>query len=162
MEEKVYNPVDTITTKEKTELVDFLHTHLDEYGDSKENIGKAIDYAMNPYPLAGGFILEARDNDEIIGAVVMNKTGMEGYIPENILVYIAVHGDYRGKGVGKKLMDKVVNMSKGDIALHVEHENPANFLYKKIGFVNPYLEMRLYKNGAPKKNLQAQKDKQEK
>ena len=156
MKEKVYNPVDTITTKEKAELVDFLYTHLDEYGDSKENIAKAIEYAMNPYPLAGGFILEARENDDIVGAVVMNQTGMEGYIPENILVYIAVHRDYRGKGVGKKLMDKVIKMTKGDIALHVEHENPANFLYKKVGFVNPYLEMRLYKDGAPKKTAPSQ------
>ncbi len=155
MKEKVFNPVDIITTKEKTELVDFLYTHLDEYGDSKENIAKAVDYAMNPYPLAGGFILEGREDDKIIGAVVMNKTGMEGYIPENILVYIAVHRDYRGKGVGHKLMDRVINMSKGDIALHVEHENPANFLYKKVGFVNPYLEMRLYKNGNPNKKATA-------
>ncbi|MFP4470416.1 MAG: GNAT family N-acetyltransferase [Bacteroidales bacterium] len=162
METKVYNPVDTITTREKKELVDFLHTHLEEYNDSKENIGKAIDYAMNPYPLAGGFILETRDNDEIVGAVVMNKTGMEGYIPENILVYIAVHGGYRGKGVGKMLMEKAIGMAKGDVALHVEHENPANFLYKKMGFVNPYLEMRLYKNGAPKKYMMNPEEKQEK
>lgn len=149
--EKVFNPVDIITTREKSELVDFLFDHLDEFGDSKENIGKAIDYAMHPYPLAGGFVLEALEDDEIMGAVVMNKTGMEGYIPENILVYIAVHRDHRGKGIGKVLMDKALMLAKGDIALHVEENNPANFLYKKIGFVNPYLEMRYYKSGKPSK-----------
>lgn len=151
LKEKVFNPVETTTTKEKSELVDFLYDHLDEYGDTKENIAKAIEYALNPYPMAGGFIIETRENEQIVGAVVMNKTGMAGYIPENILVYIAVHRDHRGKGIGKILMDKAMNMAKGDIALHVEEDNPANFLYKKVGFVNPYLEMRFYKNGKPSK-----------
>jgi len=151
MQEKVYNQVEKITTKEKENLVEFLFNHLDEYGDKKEHICKAIDYAMNTNPMAGGFIVVMYENNEIAGAVVMNKTGMEGYIPENILVYIAVHAGYRGKGLGKKLMQRVMQLSKGDIALHVEQNNPANFLYKKMGFVNPYLEMRYYTTGAPTK-----------
>jgi GNAT superfamily N-acetyltransferase len=73
----------------------------------------------------------------------MNKTGMKGYIPENILVYIAVHQDERGKGIGRQLMKEALRYAKGDIALHVEPENPAKFLYKKVGFTNKYLEMRL-------------------
>ncbi len=68
---------------------------------------------------------------------------MKEYIPENILVYIAVHRDQRGKGLGKKLMNETLLYAKGDIALHVEHDNPAKFLYEKIGFDNKYLEMRL-------------------
>jgi [ribosomal protein S18]-alanine N-acetyltransferase len=155
MQEKLFNPDDAITSKEKTDLVEFLYEHLDEYGDKKEHIAKAIDYAMHSNQHAGGFVLQANENGEILGAVVMNKSGMEGYIPENILVYIAVHRDHRGKGIGKVLMEKAVNLAKGDIALHVEDDNPANFLYKKIGFVNPYLEMRYYKNGKPSKKSMA-------
>lgn len=152
IKEKVFNQVEPITRKEKSELVNFLFTHLDEYGDKKEHIEKCIEYAMNTNPLAGGFILQLMDAEEIAGAVVMNKTGMQGYIPENILVYIAVHADHRGKGYGKKLMERAMQMAKGDIALHVEENNPANFLYKKMGFVNPYLEMRYYSNGSPAKS----------
>ena len=70
---------------------------------------------------------------------------MSGYIPENILVYIATHKDYRGKGLGKKLMQEAINFAKGDIALHVEANNPAKHLYEKLGFTAPYLEMRLKK-----------------
>ncbi|MCB0741696.1 MAG: GNAT family N-acetyltransferase, partial [Chitinophagaceae bacterium] len=66
-----------------------------------------------------------------------------GYIPENILVYIAVHKSYRGKGLGKELMKKTMDRAKGSIALHVEPDNPAKFLYEKLGFTNKYLEMRL-------------------
>ncbi|MEZ5050412.1 MAG: GNAT family N-acetyltransferase [Saprospiraceae bacterium] len=83
------------------------------------------------------------DEQEIVGATVVNKTGMDGYIPENILVYIAIHKDFRGKGIGKKLMSKAIEMSNGDIALHVEPNNPAKILYEKLGFKNKYLEMRL-------------------
>lgn len=146
MKFKNYNSLEGLTTLEKQMIVDFLYEHLDEYGDSKNDIGNAIDYAMSSYPLAGGFILTAEKDSEIKGAVVMNKTGMKGYIPENILVYIAVHRDQRGKGLGKKLMKESMIFAKGDIALHVEEENPARFLYEKTGFENKYLEMRLIRN----------------
>jgi len=70
---------------------------------------------------------------------------MKGYIPENILVYIAVHKELRGKGIGKELMNKAIQTAHGDIALHVEDDNPAKYLYESVGFKNPYLEMRYYK-----------------
>jgi ribosomal-protein-alanine N-acetyltransferase len=44
--------------------------------------------------------------------------------------------------MGKKLMQSTIDNSEGDIALHVEKDNPAKFLYEKMGFTNPYLEMR--------------------
>lgn len=118
----------------------FLHQHLDQFGDKQEDILKAIEYALNPNK--GGLVLLGIDNNKIIGAVIVNKTGMDGYIPSNILVYIAVHREYRGKGVGKKLMMEVMPNTTGGIALHVEPNNPAKFLYEKLGFTNKYLEMR--------------------
>ena len=70
---------------------------------------------------------------------------MSDYIPENILVYIATHKVHRGKSVGKQLMQEAIELTKGNIALHVEAENPARFLYEKVGFVKKYVEMRLIK-----------------
>lgn len=145
MKIQVYNSINTVTTLEKKELVDFLFQHLDEFGDKWEDIEQAVDYALNPNPAFGGFVLYTKDKGEIRGVVVMNKTRMKGYIPENILVYIAVHQEARGQGLGKKLMEKAIQTAKGDIALHVEPDNPARFLYQKVGFKNPYLEMRFYK-----------------
>jgi ribosomal protein S18 acetylase RimI-like enzyme len=71
---------------------------------------------------------------------------MKDYIPENILVYIAVDNSQRGKGYGKNLMQKAIDYTSGSIALHVEPDNPAFHLYKKLGFTNKYLEMRLTRN----------------
>ena len=70
---------------------------------------------------------------------------MSGFIPEHILVYIAVHAEYRGQGLGKQLMEHIIEATDGDIALHVEADNPAKHLYEKYGFTNKYLEMRLKK-----------------
>ena len=85
----------------------------------------------------------AAEGDAIRGAVVVNETGMSGYIPENILVYIAVDRNMRGKGLGKVLMQAAIEGADGAIALHVEPDNPAKRLYDALGFTNKYLEMRL-------------------
>lgn len=107
---------------------------------------KAINYSLSKGITPGGFVVVGRDEGVIVGAVVVNKTGMEGYIPENILVYIAAHREKRGKGYGKAMMQKAIETAEGNIALHVEPDNPAKKLYEKLGFTNKYLEMRLNKS----------------
>lgn len=129
----------------REQIADFLFYHLDQYGDEKSAILKCIAYAYGDGPGQDGFVQVAYDEDEILGVVIINKTNMEEYIPENILVYIAVHQKTRGQGVGKQLMKKVIDATEGDIALHVEPDNPAKFLYEKFGFTSKYLEMRLKK-----------------
>jgi ribosomal-protein-alanine N-acetyltransferase len=145
MEISVVSNINNPTILTKEEIANFLYEHLDQYGDEKADIMKCLDYALSGYPHQGGFVVLARDAGKIAGAVVMNQTGMEGYIPENILVYIAVSRDYRGQGLGKELMQRAISFAKGSIALHVEPDNPARKLYEKLGFTNKYLEMRLHR-----------------
>ncbi len=141
-----YDAFNRITPIEMSRVIKFLHTHLEQYSDAESAIQKAIAYAVKERAGLGGYVFTMEDNGEIIGAVVINKTGMEEYIPENILVYIATHKAHRGKGLGEKLLQYAIDNCKGDIALHVEKDNPAIFLYEKLGFTNPYLEMRLKRN----------------
>lgn len=129
----------------RDEIASFLYSHLDEYGDEKSAILKCIGYAYGDNDGQNGFILIAHNKQEILGVVIINDTNMDEYIPEHILVYIAVHAKTRGQGVGKELMKRVINETKGDIALHVEPNNPAKFLYEKVGFTSKYHEMRLKK-----------------
>jgi ribosomal-protein-alanine N-acetyltransferase len=142
---RVFNTTNKPNLKEKESLIDFLFDNLQEYGDPKSDIEKCIDYALKETTSFGGFILVSYLENEISGVVVVNQMGMKDYIPENILVYITTHKDHRGKGIGKVLMKKTINLSEGDIALHVEPENPARFLYEKVGFSSKYIEMRLKK-----------------
>lgn len=143
IETKVFDALKRPSEIEKKQIVDFLHENLQEYGDPKADILKCINYAVKETMSFGGFVMLSLEGKTITGAVIVNQTGMGGYIPENILVYIATHKEYRGKGIGKKLMEETLHFAKGDIALHVEANNPAKKLYEKYGFTNPYLEMRL-------------------
>ena len=142
---KIYDFKQQPEEMEKDKMVDFLFENLGQYGDPKDAIRKAIDYSLQQFTSFGGFTMVMTNDQNIVGIVVINKTGMTGYIPENILVYIAIDQNSRGEGLGKKLMQEVIEATDGDIALHVEANNPAKKLYERLGFTNPYLEMRLKK-----------------
>ena len=143
-----------IPSSYRHEIAGFLHQHLQEFGDPREDILLALDYIAGGSEGKGGHLLVAEIDKVIVGAVVVNSTGMRKYIPENILVYIATHDQYRGKGIGKKLMEETIKVCEGDIALHCEPDNPARKLYEKLGFTSKYLEMRLVKEKNVSNNTQ--------
>jgi ribosomal protein S18 acetylase RimI-like enzyme len=129
----------------KQQFVDFLFDHLDQFGDPKVDIEKSIDYAFSTAEGKGGFLLAAYYDNNLVGGLVMNNTGMSGYIPENILVYVAVDSQYRGKGFGEQIIKKSFELAEGDIKLHVEYDNPAKRLYERVGMKTKYAEMRYEK-----------------
>jgi len=140
---KTFYPGDPVKEADLYNITEFLYEHLQEYRDDRPAIRLALDYALIDKSKPGGFVLVAMEEEIITGAVIVNKTGMKDYIPENILVYIAVDKSFRGKGIGKSLMKKTIELAQGNIKLHVEQNNPARFLYEKFGFEAKYLEMRL-------------------
>ncbi|MFA7115814.1 MAG: GNAT family N-acetyltransferase [Bacteroidales bacterium] len=142
IETKVFNTTNRPSPEEKRNLIDFLFEHLQEYGDPLSDIEKAVNYALEETTSFGGFILVSYSENKILGVVVVNKTGMKDYIPENVLVYIATHKNHRGEGIGKQLIQKSIDIAEGSIALHVEPDNPAKYLYEKMGFSSKYIEMR--------------------
>ena len=129
----------------REQFVDFLFEHLGQLGDPKSAINKCIDYAFKLNGGLGGFCVVAKDKGEVVGGLIMNSTGMGEYIPANILVYVAVDASKRGKGYGRKICEYAMNEVEGDVALHVEYENPAKRLYERIGFTSKYAEMRFKK-----------------
>ncbi|HBG71893.1 MAG: GNAT family N-acetyltransferase [Bacteroidetes bacterium GWF2_43_63] len=137
---------DFVEPVSRKDFSNFLFVHLQPYGDPINDIEECIDYALLENVLAGGFIIAVIDREKIVGGLIVNHTGMKGYIPENIIVYVAVDSNMRGKGIGKMMIEKAISMCDGDIKLHVEYENPAKRLYERIGFKNKYAEMRFKKN----------------
>jgi [ribosomal protein S18]-alanine N-acetyltransferase len=129
----------------RDEFIDFLFTHLDRFGDPKEDINKCLDYAFSDAESAGGFALVAFYDGVLVGGLIMNKTGMSGYIPDNILVYVAVDATYRGKGIGRQIIEYAHKEAEGRVKLHVEYDNPAKRLYERIGYTSKYAEMRFDK-----------------
>jgi GNAT superfamily N-acetyltransferase len=122
-------------------LVEYFHTTMKPYEDKPEDILRALEYAFNP--ARGGFLMLARLDEELAGALLMLKTGMSGYVPENILVFVTVTPDLRGRGIGRRLIDHSVEQCSGSVKLHVEYDNPARRLYERIGLTTKYAEMRL-------------------
>ena len=127
---------------DRGEFVEFLYEHLDRFRDNKIAINRAIDYAFSDSEGKGGFLLSAYYQDKLVGELLMISTGMKAFIPENILVYVAVDSHYRGKGFGKAIIKESSKHCTGDIKLHVEYDNPAKRLYERIGFETKYAEMR--------------------
>lgn len=137
-----YNKDNKLSADEKERVIDFLHDSLGAFGDPKDQIRKAIEYAQEEVKSFGGFVRVVYEGSQILGALVMNATGMDGYIPANILVYVAISQSARGKGVGGELVRSSIADTSGGVALHVEPNNPAINLYRRLGFSNKYLEMR--------------------
>jgi [ribosomal protein S18]-alanine N-acetyltransferase len=65
--------------------------------------------------------------------VIINETNMRGIFLKIFWCILPYMPKTRGKGVGKELMRRVIEETEGDIALHVEPDNPAKFLYEKFG-----------------------------
>lgn len=127
-------------------LVDFLHTHLGQYSDPKEEIAEAIAYAFSTDMGRGGFLLAAYEGAQLVGTLVMNRTGMGRYVPGYLLVYIAVDATCRNQGYGKAIVEEALQICGGDVALHVEYDNPAVGLYERLGFQSKYAEMRFQRD----------------
>lgn len=130
---------------DRARLAAWLHESLKPFEDTMPDIEGGLDYAFSDAEGLGGFVVLAHEEQEIVGALVMLSTGMSGYIPENILLFVAVSPEMRGRGVGRRVIEWSIEQADGDVKLHVEHDNPAKRLYERIGFTQKYAEMRFNK-----------------
>jgi ribosomal-protein-alanine N-acetyltransferase len=126
-------------------FVDFMHRHLGRFGDTRSAIAKSIEYAFSEAEGKGGFLLAAYEAGSLVGGLVMNRTGMSEYVPEHLLVYVAVDAEYRNRGFGARIVEEAFKSAGGSVALHVEYENPARRLYERLGMKSKYAEMRYIK-----------------
>ena len=139
---KIENPEEFPINIDRKQVVRFFHETMKPYEDSLEDIEHSFDYLFSKEVGKGGFLLLAVNGNRLIGALLMLNTGMKGYVPENILLFVSVLPSFRGNGIGCKLVECSIAECKGDVKLHVEYDNPAKRLYERIGFTNKYAEMR--------------------
>ena len=87
----------------------------------------------------------AKSAEKVVGYIGVSKIAGEGYVTN-----IAVLPEYRRKGVGKRLLEYVINDCKNQlefISLEVRVSNDAAIsLYKKFGFEPVGLRKRFYTN----------------
>ena len=124
------------------QLAVFLHKSLKPFEDSLPDVRQGIKDALSPEAGEPGFILISEEDKKPLGALVMLRTGMAGYVPENLLLWVAVDPAARGQGIGSKLINRSFELADGDVKLHVEYDNPAKRLYERLGMTSKYAEMR--------------------
>jgi GNAT superfamily N-acetyltransferase len=127
------------------DFAEFLHESLKPYEDPLRDVRQGITDALKPRGGETGFVLIADIDEKVVGGLIMLRTGMKGYVPENLLLMVAVDPVTRGKGVGSQLIKRSFDLADGDVKLHVEYNNPAKRLYERLGMTNKYAEMR-YEN----------------
>ncbi len=124
------------------QLTAFLNEKMKPYEDLPEDVERGLRYALDPDVPGNGFAVLVQADGRLAGAVVFLETGMRGYIPENVLLFVCVDPALRGRGIGAELIRRAMARCKGQIKLHVEYDNPAKRLYERLGFVSKYAEMR--------------------
>lgn len=146
---EILTTLNPVSSFEKQKIVDFIFNYYDEYGHTKKAIRKTIDYALkenyllHPSVSHGGIVVVCRFEKEIVGTLVLNKTGYEEILPANMLMYIATHHNFRRQGIAKQMIKKARGFSRGNIATHIQPNNRNKDFFKSTGFNNKVLEMRL-------------------
>lgn len=126
-------------------IAQFLHEHMKPYEDTVTDIQRSLDYVFSKQALNGGFVVLGEIEERLVGVLVMLHTGMKGYVPENLLLFVTVRPENRHLGLGRQLISWGLQESEGNVKLHVEYDNPAKSLYESVGFKSKYAEMRYVK-----------------
>ncbi len=143
-ETTLYDAFTGMNPAEKNAVINFLCEHNEN--TNRQEAREAVEYAIKHKPSFGGFVLTFHEGKQITAAVVVNRTGMEGYNPNNLFVYVTFHRDYRNdETIIRNVLNKAISYTDGDIALHVEPNNPALKFYKKFGFKAQYLQLHFTK-----------------
>lgn len=125
----------------KQQLTKTIIKFLDKYQDSYEETIDALEMAMKD-----GYVLIASNQSEIDGICVVVDLKINHFIPRYHLAYIGINPNNKGRGLGSELIKEAIDITEGNISLHVDLDNKnAKKLYKKMGFVHKY-ERMIYKN----------------
>ncbi len=136
-----YTSFSGISSIERRSLIRFITRHTKSTG---RQVSEAFDYALKRKPSFGGYILSARDGKHILAALVINRTGMKGYSPSHLVVFAVMNPQQeKAEEALLQLVEKAVDLTKGDLALHVEPNSGALRIYEKLGFHPHYLQLRL-------------------
>jgi GNAT superfamily N-acetyltransferase len=143
---KTFDAFSRLSIIDINRITNFLFEYSDDARDTKNAIRKSILYAAKEVPGLGGYVFVMEHHNKILGAAVVNRTGMSEYIPENILVYIAVKTAFREKGIAKELIKHTIKYCDGDISIYVNKNNPVVKLFENQDFKPRNMEMRLVRN----------------
>ncbi|HDP98499.1 MAG TPA: GNAT family N-acetyltransferase [bacterium] len=129
--------VDANNDGEKSNLINDLQNYMDDFADPLQEVGEAVNSASKT-----GFIIEATNGKNRLGLAVVTRSPFDHFQPKYHLAYIATSPQARGKGIGRILLETVMELTDNSVALHVgiANKNAISF-YKNMGWKSSYLRM---------------------
>ena len=128
----LYDAYTGIGVPKKKALIGFLRQYSDVTWIQPEGIQKAVEYAVKEIPSFGGFIVTVEEDHQILAALIINKTGMQSYLAEHIIVMNAIMPEYVNGPIMNELLRKAYGVAKGDIAMIVNSFSTKNMELKNI------------------------------
>ena len=152
IKETLYNAFTKIGTSDKRNIIDFLYANIENCIASKSDTLRVVENAVKDNRASfGGFILELSEGGKIVGVAIINQTGMEGITPKNVLVQIAASRDFDTQLILKRLIDRVLSQTGGELGLQILPDNPAMNYFKNMGFRTSFLVMKYQNPSTPSK-----------
>jgi len=139
----IYDAFTGIGISKKKAIVGFLSQYSEATWLDKSAINQAVDYAIKEIPSFGGFIVTAEENHQIIAALIVNKTGMQGYMPQNIAVLNAVLPAYKNSTIIKDIKAKAMVLTRGDIAMVVNNKGVKDMEFQNMAVEAKYKQLPL-------------------
>lgn len=131
-QQNLYDAFTGISFSKKNAIVQFLQKHLETSWVEETAILKAVEYATKEIPSFGGFVLTAEENQEIVAALIVNKTGLSGLMPEYVAVLQATKPVTKSKIIARKLEEKAITLAQGDIANLITDFGPRELMLEDL------------------------------
>ena len=130
--------IEKMTKEHLNQIKDILQEQFDEFWNANV-LDKELENPLSEY-------IVAIENDEVVGYAGIWQPMDEGHITN-----IVTKKDKRENGIGKKMIEEIINLAKNKnlkcVTLEVnEHNEPAINLYKKYNFVEVGKRTKYYNN----------------
>ncbi len=114
-----------------------LDEWLVEFTDPMDELKEAVENAFTD-----GYVLGAYDRGVLVGIAILSRSNFDTFFPKYHLSYIATKKTAKGKGIASELLRTAIQVSNGELSLHVETNNKkAIRLYEKMGLRKKYYRM---------------------
>jgi len=107
--------------QKKVSLINFICDYQENTSLNKSIITHLIDYTLKEIFSFGGFVVTEETDNELLGVMVVNNTGMEGYMPNNLIVASAFLPNIGKEGSKKRILQKIMHITRGDATLLVKN-----------------------------------------
>ena len=130
---KLYNSFPRMSYQKKTNLINFICDYQEDTSLDKPTIAHLVDSALKEVSSFGGFVVTEEKQEEVLGVMIVNNTGMEGYMPNNLIVLGAFLPNIGKEGSKKRILQKIMHLTRGEAALIIKASDNSENSLRNLG-----------------------------